>query len=76
MTDEIIAFVMYLSFLLIALLAAGILAAIFSAVIMYGFPNSDLAAWLDGVWFDKESPDEIFNCKVGDCISGKKWRER
>lgn len=77
MTNEILGIAFYISFFCIALAAAAILSAVISALIMYGFPESKLAKWLDGVWFDaEETPDEIWNHKAGDCISGKKWRER
>lgn len=77
MSADILTLVLYISFFCIALAAAAILSAVVSAFIMYGFPESRAAKWLDGVWFDaEETPDEIWNHKADECISGKKWRER
>lgn len=77
MTSEFLFLAGWISFLLIGLLAVGIVIVVISAVIMYGFPKSKVADWLEDFWFDKEeTPDEIFNCKAGECISGKKWNGR
>ena len=77
MTNEVLFLVGWISFLLIGLMAVGVVLVLISAVIMYGFPKSKLAEWLDGVWFDKEeTTNEIWNHKAGECISGKKWNGR
>lgn len=77
MTSEVLFLAGWISFLLIGLLAVGIVLVLISAVIMYGFPKSKAADWLEDFWFDKdETTNEIWNHKAGECISGKKWRER
>lgn len=77
MTNEVLFLTGWISFLLIGLLAVGVVIVVISAVIMYGFPKSKVADWLEDFWFDKEeTTDEIFNFKAGDCISGKRWNGR
>ena len=77
MNNDIFAFVMIISFLIIALFAAGILVAVFSAIIIYAMPNTRAAKWLEGVWFDdEETPDDVWNYKAGEVISPKRWSDR
>lgn len=77
MTNEVLFLAGWISFLLIGLLAVAIIIAVISAGIMFYLPNSRLADLLEDFWFDKEdTTDEIWNHKAGECISGKKWRER
>lgn len=76
METEILAFAFAISGLLIGLLAAGIVAAIITAVIWHYFPNCAYTRWINAEVCQEEDLTKYGNAKVGDCLRPRRQNDR
>ena len=63
-----LALVAYISFFLIALLAAGIIAVLIGSIIWHYAPNSRISRWIS---YEVIQEVDVIDIKIGGCISPK-----